>query len=1350
MKLILTLLLLLSCFTLTSCANTAKASYEDTISISFNIESSNPELSVKNFALKSDSPLSNSKSSNLKNSNNVATESSQLADMTATNNKDNKVAVGNEAILDDSWQYTTDPGMARFPVKVYYVALPPGTDLKNIKVKLTKSAESESNIEEKQLPVSPVIAAWPYGIEKPLEVKCADKEIKKNNLPSYNDVKSRDQCSYPTQPIYIGSPGKSRDLVILPVYFYPLYYDSSSNKFKTVSLANIEIEYPKSEIKNSEIISEDTKKIIYNKEQMQQWYTNSVQKLSSTDTYDFVIITTEQIKKGSNLLNAYVAHKESLGFKVKVVTENDFDPELETAEGNARADKIREWLKDNYQVHGIQYVLLIGNPDPRGDIPMKMCWPFLRSVQYKEAPTDYYYADLTGNWDLNNDGNFCVYREDTIVGGVDLFPEVYVGRIPVYNNDYDTLDKILLKTIRYENEPGKREWRKNVLLPMSFLDDYTDGGYLGENIDFDILLPNDFNSYKMYENGAGSNGRCQTSCSYDESFLVDSVRKYWGKYGTSDPDYNPNGIVVWMAHGNADSVILSCQGSKHFFKSDDRIYLNDEYSAHLFSAACSNALPESQVNLAYSLLRQGAVSAIGASRVAWYTVGELVFKNSGSVGGIAYNYVDGLVSGKSVGMAFSESKSRDYMIYWFGNLLVFNLYGDPSIALYNNDVKVNSLILTNKKICLNANSATQFDGFASVWFQEGNYKLNKVEITLREEDTQESETKTIMFNGEQTYSTFSFVPTKMQPGKKYIIETNAYANSETGQEISQNQLSKLRFETAYCTYLPTVINDKVLTTEKECNDNIDNDKDGLIDIDDFDCCRLCTGSNNYDNEIIKKFDARGGECFDSQWFYWESPSIQNFYCCGDDPNEYYKCNDLVIVCFCCNKKTDIVTMVNGDYACVGKEICTNNIDDDSDTIIDMNDPDCCQTCLDQNYKFDKTIGTCTSSTVEFWDSLNSGSKYCCGNDRDASSGVINEYYKCDVTNTYCGCCDNPDDKIAKVGETYKCIQDENCYNGIDDDMDSFTDMDDPDCCQTCLGQNYKFDKSVGTCTSSTVEFWDTNNIQGKYCCGNNGNEFYKCDATNTHCGCCDNANDAIGFVNNAYVCLNAEICNNGIDDDMDSFTDMEDPDCCQNCLDHGYGFDKNVGTCTGSTISFWNEDVYPDRDQYKYCCGNNANEYYKCHDTYTTTCGCCYANYLYIGIFVGDSAPCDNVMDNYCIGIEKNINDLACIGSDVTCVFSNQFVLPFQYIDLNHDQRNDAICVNGAFRDFDGQANYCLGLYYIAGGENHQFGEYNSGTSTECCGDDADEFRKCNTLVSTDCACCDSDSDTVSGGVCSS
>lgn len=127
----------------------------------------------------------------------------------------------------------------------------------------------------------------------------------------------------------------------------------------------------------------------------------------------YVVVTTRAIRDASRALRSFVNHKARYGYTLKVVTEDDFDG-LVGPYPNGRAERIREWLKRNYQSLGIEYVLLIGNPEPDdpmysrdhvGDIPMKQVWHDLAGgLFWWGDATDAYYADLTGNWDTDGDG----------------------------------------------------------------------------------------------------------------------------------------------------------------------------------------------------------------------------------------------------------------------------------------------------------------------------------------------------------------------------------------------------------------------------------------------------------------------------------------------------------------------------------------------------------------------------------------------------------------------------------------------------------------------------------------------------------------------------------------------------------------------------------------------------------------------------------------------------------------------------------------------------------------------------------------------------------------------------------
>ena len=100
----------------------------------------------------------------------------------------------------------------------------------------------------------------------------------------------------------------------------------------------------------------------------------------------YVIITTNAIQIASSKLASFVTHKQSLGYMVNVITENQYG----SGTGDTAAYNIRSWLQTNYNNSaygngGILYALLIGDPRTNSSsVPMKMC--------IGDHPTDYFYA----------------------------------------------------------------------------------------------------------------------------------------------------------------------------------------------------------------------------------------------------------------------------------------------------------------------------------------------------------------------------------------------------------------------------------------------------------------------------------------------------------------------------------------------------------------------------------------------------------------------------------------------------------------------------------------------------------------------------------------------------------------------------------------------------------------------------------------------------------------------------------------------------------------------------------------------------------------------------------------------
>ena len=419
----------------------------------------------------------------------------------------------------------------------------------------------------------------------------------------------------------------------------------------------------------------------------------------------YVIVTTNTIVANSTRLKAFVNFLQLQGFTVHTITENHYG----AATGQQRAINIRNWLQANYIINNIRYVLLVGDPDPDdpttgdtfGTIPMMMCWPNPGSTA-DQTPTDYFYADLTGNWDSDGDTHFGEFGQDL----VDFGPEVYVGRVPVYGSDYTSLDSIFTKFMAF------RGANPSIMLPMA-ISNYqdeetsangcvagwlrTDGLNLPQQVLTTIATPLGMTSFVMYET-AGVTGRGHdpvptSAFGYTAPITNANVITQWGK------DY---GMVFWWGHGsqtaasrkywssdaNANFIVEdgSCAAVDElawpaFFSTPDTLSLTSTRT-FTFQCSCLNGYPENPGNVQYSLLKNGAISTVGSTRICWYGQGTWNFAGFIDNASIGYVYVGNLLFGQPAGDALYNGKNSLINPWgWIGwqNLFDFNLYGDPSM-----------------------------------------------------------------------------------------------------------------------------------------------------------------------------------------------------------------------------------------------------------------------------------------------------------------------------------------------------------------------------------------------------------------------------------------------------------------------------------------------------------------------------------------------------------------------------------------------------------------------------------------------------------------------------------------------
>jgi hypothetical protein len=168
--------------------------------------------------------------------------------------------------------------------------------------------------------------------------------------------------------------------------------------------------------------------------------------------------------------------------------------------GNDLQEKIRNYIIQEYQQHGVEYVLLGGDAE---HVPPRGFYCYVQSgwgYEDYNIPSDLYYSALDGNWNTDGDGMWGEPGED------DLLPDVAVARFPA--STLEQLGKIIHKTIRYQDEPVTGELRNIIMAgeelyqnPMTFGEDYLEL-LIGEHADngyTTIGIPENYTFNKMYD-----------------------------------------------------------------------------------------------------------------------------------------------------------------------------------------------------------------------------------------------------------------------------------------------------------------------------------------------------------------------------------------------------------------------------------------------------------------------------------------------------------------------------------------------------------------------------------------------------------------------------------------------------------------------------------------------------------------------------------------------------------------------------------------------------------------------------------------------------------------------------------
>ena len=291
-------------------------------------------------------------------------------------------------------------------------------------------------------------------------------------------------------------------------------------------------------------------------------------------------------------------------------------------EGRDKAEKIRNMIKDFYEKENIQWVLLAG--DAEDDlIPIREVYnPDVVVVggesEYSSwddnyKPTDFYYADLTGSWDDNNNS---VWGESAEYNGeideISWVPEVYVGRLPA-DNPYE-LSVMINKSLKYEEDPYPGDWMNKMLLAGAIsstsppedearLTEYIWENYVIDEMNFTHLAKTTSSftpSIPLYPNMLNTLNDTSFRTEFNSGYSTVIIA------GHADPTQITDNTVPYSYYSNADALSS----------------INVDMPSLFYADACTtSSYDQGDYSIGERLITNadsGAIGYIGGLRVNWY------------------------------------------------------------------------------------------------------------------------------------------------------------------------------------------------------------------------------------------------------------------------------------------------------------------------------------------------------------------------------------------------------------------------------------------------------------------------------------------------------------------------------------------------------------------------------------------------------------------------------------------------------------------------------------------------------------------------------------------------------------
>ena len=412
-----------------------------------------------------------------------------------------------------------------------------------------------------------------------------------------------------------------------------------------------------------------------------------------TDDFNLVIISPSEFE---TYLGPLVTHKNNMGVSTNLVLLEDI---YNTYPGRDDAEKIKYFIKYAIDEWNTQYVLLVGDIYK---LPIRKTYA---SWWEPNLLSDLYYADIYDNqfefcsWDSNENNRFGEINGDGYdIDGVDLYPDVHVGRLACKN--IDELDIVINKIITYETQTYGQDWFDKIILaggdtfpPRRFGTPFVYEGEITNQAVADVLP--EFEHIKLWASKRNLNAitfnRKITKGAGFVSYAGHGFEHGWGTYRPNQLTKNMifyfMPYVNYLKNQNMLPIIFfdACLTAKLDFNITDlKHYFPILTQFWLLSNKIVDDPSVFYTVFAWSFLAKeggGAIATIGSTRTAYTRV-----DSSGVYGGAGYmdvGFFEAYEEGITVGqmLTYSQNKYINNVGKDYFTLEEFILLGDPSLKV---------------------------------------------------------------------------------------------------------------------------------------------------------------------------------------------------------------------------------------------------------------------------------------------------------------------------------------------------------------------------------------------------------------------------------------------------------------------------------------------------------------------------------------------------------------------------------------------------------------------------------------------------------------------------------------------